>query len=550
MRMLFPLLLLTFVNVMFAQMIDSNAEIVDVVIIGAGWAGLSAAKFLMEKNPTPSIAILEANDYIGGRSSSISVGDEDETASIDMGSEWIEFIEYKWYYGDVYDDYYYEDYYGDCAYEQVNEILYSLKDQCPLAEDLDFGEELRGDSAYAHWDQFVENKGLLTEDEKNYALDNFWNGEDGYIEFQGEKRDAAILSGEDESLKDILEDYEEDIQARPQLRNYLDMTTSTEITTRFGQDLEDISLVEGGAGQSYFLHQYTDDAYSETGSFYTYPRVTHGGGNMGNFANEFAKCEALSGNVAPYVRLNSKVKRVVYDKEYNGDKYAKMVYFEGSERKTIYSRAVISTVSLGVLKADAIKFDPPLPSNKQEVIDSMSFSVLDKWVGFWKNETQVPWDERINEQIFMSLINDGDAYNEFTFFFNSYRTNGHHKVLGGYIAGTGALLMENEDDVSIHARAMDSISKMFPSSVVPEPFEYKVTRWSQDPNFRGSYTGTSVGRKLDDDSEELAKPLSNLFFAGEATAIDWQGTVSGAYNSGEEVVSALWPTIESQIDQP
>ena len=52
-----------------------------------------------------------------------------------------------------------------------------------------------------------------------------------------------------------------------------------------------------------------------------------------------------------------------------------------------------------------------------------------------------------------------------------------------------------------------------------------------------------------EDSEELGKPLSNLYFAGEATVRDWQSSVNGAYISGDDVVSALWPTIKSQINQ-
>ena len=48
-------------------------EHVDVVIIGAGWAGLSAARKLSQQSPPPTIAIIEANDYKGGRSRSVTI---------------------------------------------------------------------------------------------------------------------------------------------------------------------------------------------------------------------------------------------------------------------------------------------------------------------------------------------------------------------------------------------------------------------------------------------------------------------------------------------
>eukprot|EP00956_Cyclotella_meneghiniana_P021837 scaffold40410_cov74-Cyclotella_meneghiniana.AAC.5 len=68
----------------------------DAVIIGAGWAGIKAAQTLLDQGIT-NILVLEANDYIGGRSKtvnadgSINVPNPSDVshAPIDMGSEWL-----------------------------------------------------------------------------------------------------------------------------------------------------------------------------------------------------------------------------------------------------------------------------------------------------------------------------------------------------------------------------------------------------------------------------------------------------------------------------
>lgn len=68
----------------------------DAVIIGAGWAGIKAAQTLLDQGIT-NILVIEANNYIGGRSKtvnadgSINVPNPSDVshAPIDTGSEWL-----------------------------------------------------------------------------------------------------------------------------------------------------------------------------------------------------------------------------------------------------------------------------------------------------------------------------------------------------------------------------------------------------------------------------------------------------------------------------
>jgi len=74
-----------------------NYQKFDCVIIGAGWSGLAAAN-LLHKKGVKNIKILEARDYIGGRSRTIQGYFVDGLAT-EMGSAWT----YDWtYISDLY----------------------------------------------------------------------------------------------------------------------------------------------------------------------------------------------------------------------------------------------------------------------------------------------------------------------------------------------------------------------------------------------------------------------------------------------------------------
>ncbi len=54
--------------------LDASAVQSDVIIVGAGPAGMSTAKTLLERDPTTTITILEATDRIGGRVRTTQLG--------------------------------------------------------------------------------------------------------------------------------------------------------------------------------------------------------------------------------------------------------------------------------------------------------------------------------------------------------------------------------------------------------------------------------------------------------------------------------------------
>jgi hypothetical protein len=66
----------------------TKSGVYDVIIVGAGWAGLAAAMTLKAKGITNFI-VLEAKDHIGGRSYTINESFNGQNIPVDLGSMWI-----------------------------------------------------------------------------------------------------------------------------------------------------------------------------------------------------------------------------------------------------------------------------------------------------------------------------------------------------------------------------------------------------------------------------------------------------------------------------
>ena len=97
--------------------------------------------------------------------------------------------------------------------------------------------------------------------------------------------------------------------------------------------------------------------------------------------------------------------------------------------------------------------------------------------------------------------------------------------------GDNGLAMENQTDAQITNDIMEILRKIYGNDI-PNPTEVLISRWTQDPFARGSYSFAGLG-SLPEDFEAFEVPLNNrVFFAGEHTIHDYRGTVHGAYLSG------------------
>lgn len=188
----------------------------------------------------------------------------------------------------------------------------------------------------------------------------------------------------------------------------------------------------------------------------------------------------------------------------------------------IDAKQVIVTLPLGVLQAETVRFDPPLPQAKLTAIQSLGSGLLNKCAlqfahCFWDPEAE----------FIVHVDRDRGRWLEFL---NLYPYNGS-PVLIGLNSGAFAEHLERRPDLAVVGSAMDVLRAIY-GQATPEPEAWQTTSWGSDPDSLGSYSFHAVGSGPEA-RQALAEPLGNrVFFAGEATADVGYQTVHGALLSG------------------
>jgi Flavin containing amine oxidoreductase len=209
-------------------------------------------------------------------------------------------------------------------------------------------------------------------------------------------------------------------------------------------------------------------------------------------------------------------------------------------------RYVVTTQSLGCLKKEENlgMFQPPLPERKLQAINDMGMGVLDKVIlvfdtPFW------------NDTDFISREMP-DLSGNWSIFLNNNKTIGVPALVALNTADT-ARAIEKKTDEEILGEVMSVLRSMYgnsagvaaaavspmpeqivkesaDSALIPEPSEYYITRWANDPLSCGSYSYFAVGNDKNI-TAVLGEPVGRLLFAGEATS-EHPATVLGAHVSG------------------
>ncbi|PWA49748.1 hypothetical protein CTI12_AA086150 [Artemisia annua] len=244
---------------------------------------------------------------------------------------------------------------------------------------------------------------------------------------------------------------------------------------------------------------------------------------------------------------------------YDDTRPVKLHFLDGT---TLSADHVIVTVSLGVLKAGIsdsnesgiLKFDPPLPDYKNDVISRLGYGVVNK--------------------LFLELSPDFAYFSDFPFLqmvFHQSKSKDKNpkipwwirktasvspiykssRVLLSWFAGEEALELETLSDEVILDEVSATLSTFLSNSseekcngnVIKNSSKLNLvkvlkTQWGHDPLFLGSYSYIAVGSS-GKDMDSLAEPLPKsgshplqILFAGEATHRTQYSTTHGAYFSG------------------
>ncbi|KAK6183040.1 hypothetical protein SNE40_010592 [Patella caerulea] len=467
------------------EKVKKSKEDVKIVIVGAGIAGLSAAKHLHDAGFN-NVTILEATSRIGGRIHTIPFG-KTESEIIELGAQWIHgegeensvytfamdhdllnpLIRWNWRTGKFYNES------GHAISEEISMKAMNLAFE--VEETLD--EESR-------------TKNILA-DEDLYLY--------GYFDRRFEKLASTEFPKDDEdNAKDCFNYF----------LNYLRFDNGNDLRLQFSQNF-------GG----YFAVGENKDVCISNGGFQTITDI---------LASYLPKDS---------IHLDSPVSSIKWSTP-----EIKVVCGSGAEFSADH---VIVTVSLGYLqKHHEHLFEPSLPLNKSQALHQIGYGTVNKIFlyydePFWtkgQGTIRFAWTDKNRD------INSADEWYKAIDGFDKPHNNAH--VLVGSVVGEEGKYIESLDKEEVSRVCTQQIRMFLNDDSIPAPRDVLVTKWNSDKWSCGSYSymkqESSESRRND-----LAQPLYNddnkpvVLFAGEAYHKTRYSTTDGARSSGIDQAQIL-----------
>nr|XP_009498508.1 PREDICTED: spermine oxidase isoform X2 [Phalacrocorax carbo] len=463
-----------------------------IVVIGAGLAGLSAAKALLESGFT-DVTILEATDRIGGRVQSVKLGH----ATLELGATWI--------HGS----------HGNPVYH--------------LAEDNGLLEETT-DS-----ERSVGRISLYSKNGVAYHLTN--NGQripkDVVEEFSDLYNEVYNLTQEF---------FQRGKPVNAESQNSVGVFTRDVVRKRVKADPDDTEAVK--RLKLAMIQQYLKVESCESSS-HSMDEVS---------LSEFGEWTEIPGahHIIPcgFIKIVEILARSIPESVIQLRKPVKCIHWNQSVSKEIERVADHNILK----KRHESLFHPRLPEEKVMAIEKLGINTTDKIFlefeePFWSSECnsiQFVWEDEAESE---SLTYPEELwYKKICSFDVLYPPERYGHVLSGWICGEEALIMEKCDDETVAETCTEMLRKFTGNPNIPKPRRILRSSWGSNPNFRGSYSYTQVGSS-GADVEKLAKPLPyaessktapmQVMFSGEATHRKYYSTTHGAVLSGQREAARL-----------
>jgi monoamine oxidase len=200
-----------------------------------------------------------------------------------------------------------------------------------------------------------------------------------------------------------------------------------------------------------------------------------------------------------------------------------------SRAGTLGASTVIVTVPPNLLAAEALQFRPRLPDTKRAAVENLPLGVVDRIAfRFSGDPFGLPADSFV--------VAHGDRRRTCSLQIRPF----DYPIVIGYFGGGYARELEEQDGLAEAARA--AIADAFGSEAIAGLSQPLASSWFRDPWSRGAYSAARPGHG--DCRADLAAPIDDrLFFAGEATSLNYGATCHGAHLSGiaagEAAIKAL-----------
>jgi polyamine oxidase len=464
-----------------------------VVIVGAGIAGIYAAAELLRLGwPAPSLHIFEAADCAGGRlrTETIHLNSSDDTISYDVGGAWIHGTE------------------NSPLSELAKELKIKLR---PIAEANPWMNPVSMPCA-----AYVSGKKVSREDWRRAG--------ELHEDLMRRVRDMALDMGEDTAYP--LSSAIESILLTSQFESVSTLHLSCIRLM--------LHLCECWMGGSLHELQLAEFAADPSGGFGDHPG-SHclPVGGMQQFVSRLIDRDVRIRDQC--LTLGARVTKVEYGDDIDD---VQVCVVHGGEEKILSAQAIIISCPICALGgggqrskgASQLTFSPPLPADKVEALTRMRMAAYKKVL--------LQFDECFwpPHEPFIAIYFEGKAL----LLDNLQATHGFAALEAVLVGGDGWDHVDVNDD-SLALLVMNGLkSALGAEKCAAGPTSVHVSRWEESENFKGAYSLYAVGTQPTD-VDSLSAPVGRrLFFCGEATSVDYAGSVHGALSSAMRCVDELW----------
>ena len=228
------------------------------------------------------------------------------------------------------------------------------------------------------------------------------------------------------------------------------------------------------------------------------------------------------------IRLESPVETVFWD--------SKAVRVRLRDGRELEARAAISTLPVGVLRSDAVRFVPPLPESKQQALSQIEMGPVLKLLLRFKERIWPRWTE---------LIACGTG--PVNLYWSVFRgVEGIPPVLSAYCIGPRAAKLSRVSEEEATEIVIADLQRLFPKADPRRALiGCKIIDWTRDPFARGGYSFLRPGGR--GARERLrATDTGVLFWAGAGTESQpISEIVEAAYRSGLRVAAEVRAALEA-----
>ena len=509
-----------------------------IVIIGAGAAGLSAAKFLLENcNETCKIeiTIVEASNYIGGRIKTCPtfIG---HGHKIDIGAEYIHgsntvltnlihdslniSVGPSTDFDNEIDDLYEKD---------VEPIFITSQgdggpDENPTSHGLYGGYYLANEDLFLPYNSddndFKSLNEILWEMSENKENDENFETND-------EDRDWEYPDDPNLSMKDYL------VKVKNIPERMLPLAIAGYANTAGCSDLENISYAATRSFEQFWDKHEIEGDYR-----------LHSKHSMGAVVDALVRCITNNDASDNYnirfekakILLNWKVDRIQYAAEKN---HEKKIIIHSNNGELLYADACIISVPTSIINSKAITFQPPLPKFKTEAFAMVGMDSALKIILKFSSRL---WPKKLQSIVCADCPIPEIWFREFRW--NENKSNCHIAVCYLMSKAADHIIRHGIDNaINVAKGQLQTIFRISTEKMNKSFLSHLVYDWSKHETIRGGYAYPKVGIRPKH-YRDMACSLDNeLFFCGEGTHLGACMTVQAAMETGiragQEVLSSL-----------